>query len=149
MPGQMAPQRHSSHTLRTPSRHLPDTVLSKSRQTECFISVEVREMIRVGESSHLLQDFKLNWNLVWPKCLVLGRKNMEKFFKWSLLWIIFKGKMKIAHLMPEQSVRQDDRHRSWGDAHLSFGAAQAPPNWNGIDLRLINFDNPPIFKIHK
>ena len=39
-------------------------------------------------------------------------------------------------------------HRSWGDAHLSLGAAQAPPNWNGIDLRLINFDNHPIFKIH-
>ena len=26
--------------------------------------------------------------------------------------------------------------------------AQAPPNYNGIDLRLINFDNHPIFKIH-
>ena len=38
-------------------------------------------------------------------------------------------------------------HRSCGDTLLSLGAAQAPPNENGIDLRLINFDNHPIFKI--
>ena len=29
------------------------------------------------------------------------------------------------------------------------GAAQAPPNWNEIDLKLINFNNHPISKIHK
>ena len=29
-------------------------------------------------------------------------------FKWPPLWIIFKGKIKIAHLLPEQSVHQDD-----------------------------------------
>ena len=28
-----------------------------------------------------------------------------------------------------------------------MGVAQAPPNQNGIDLRLINFYNHPIFKI--
>ena len=39
-------------------------------------------------------------------------------------------------------------HRFWGDAHLSLEATQAPPNWNGINLRLINFDNHPIFKIY-
>ena len=39
-------------------------------------------------------------------------------------------------------------YRSWGDTHLCFGATQAPPNKNVIDLKLINFDNHPIFKIH-
>ena len=31
-----------------------------------------------------------------------------KISQWSLLWIIFKGKLKIAHLLPERSVCRDD-----------------------------------------
>ena len=59
--------------------------------------------------------------------------------KFSLLKITI---LKLGWLSKFQSLR------SWGDAHLSLGVAQAPPNKNGIDLRLINFDNHPIFKIH-
>ena len=40
-------------------------------------------------------------------------------------------------------------HRSWGDTHFDWGAAQAPPNQIGIDLRLIKFLKHPIFKINK
>ena len=58
--------------------------------------------------------------------------------KFSLLKITI---LKMGWLSKFQS------HRSWGDAHISLGTAQAPPNYNGIDLRLINFDNHPIFKI--
>ena len=32
----------------------------------------------------------------------------KKIFQWSPLWIIFKGKIKIAHLLPQQSVHRDD-----------------------------------------
>ena len=31
-------------------------------------------------------------------------KNVEKIVQWSPLWIIFKEKMKITHLLPERSV---------------------------------------------
>ena len=64
------------------------------------------------------------------------RSGLKKF---SLLKIAI---LKMGWLSKFQS------HRSWGDAHLSLGPAQAPPNQNGINLRLINFDNHPIFKIH-
>ena len=53
----------------------------------------------------------------------------------------------IAETPKLDRVWQLESHRSWGDAHLNLGAAQAPPNYNGIDLRLINFDNHPIFRI--
>ena len=32
----------------------------------------------------------------------------KKIMQWSPLWIIFKGKIEIAHLLQEQSVHQDD-----------------------------------------
>ena len=32
----------------------------------------------------------------------------KKILQWSPLWIIFKGKIKIAHLLPERSAHQDD-----------------------------------------
>ena len=35
-------------------------------------------------------------------------KQWEKNIQWSPLWIIFKGKIKIAHLLPERSAHQDD-----------------------------------------
>ena len=35
-------------------------------------------------------------------------KNSKKIMQWSPLFIIFKGKTKIAHLLPEQSAHQDD-----------------------------------------
>ena len=40
-------------------------------------------------------------------------------------------------------------HRSWGDTHLSLGAAQAPPNYDGHLLRTYDFEIltiTPIFK---
>ena len=30
----------------------------------------------------------------------------KEIIQWSPLWIIFKGKIKIAHLLPEQSVHR-------------------------------------------
>ena len=35
-------------------------------------------------------------------------KILKKIIQWSPLLIIFKGKIKIAHLLPEQSAHQDD-----------------------------------------
>ena len=32
-----------------------------------------------------------------------------KIIQWSPLWINFKGKIKIAYLLPERSVRRDDQ----------------------------------------
>ena len=31
-----------------------------------------------------------------------------KIIQWSPIWIIFKGEIEIAHLLPERSARQDD-----------------------------------------
>ena len=44
----------------------------------------------------------------WENYRVLCSKKGKKF-QWSPLWIIFKGKIKIAHLLPEQSAHQDDQ----------------------------------------
>ena len=35
-------------------------------------------------------------------------KDWKKIIQWSPLWIIFKGKIEIAHLLPERSAHQDD-----------------------------------------
>ena len=35
-------------------------------------------------------------------------RKCKKFIQWSPFWIIFKGKIKIAYLLPEQSVHRDD-----------------------------------------
>ena len=36
-----------------------------------------------------------------------SEKNGKKIIQWSPLWIIFKGKIEIAHLLTEQSAGQD------------------------------------------
>ena len=39
---------------------------------------------------------------------------IEKKLQWSPLWIIFKGKIKIAQLLPERSAHQDDHFlKTW------------------------------------
>ena len=38
----------------------------------------------------------------------MQQKILKKIIQWSPLLIIFKGKIKIAHLLPEQSAHQDD-----------------------------------------
>ena len=38
----------------------------------------------------------------------MQHKIEKKILQWSPLWIIFKGKIKIAHLLPERSAHQDD-----------------------------------------
>ena len=35
-------------------------------------------------------------------------RKWEKIIQWSPLWIIFKGKMEIAHLLTEQSAHRDN-----------------------------------------
>ena len=57
--------------------------------------------------------------------------------------LIMKGELYVVF-----GLKCSLSHRSWGDAHISLGTAQAPPNYYGIDLRLINFDNHLIFKIY-
>ena len=41
-------------------------------------------------------------------CRVSTSKKMRKNHSMVPLWIIFKGKIKIAHLLPGQSAPQDD-----------------------------------------
>ena len=36
------------------------------------------------------------------------KNRRKKIIQWSPLWIIFKGKLKIAHLLPQQSVHSDN-----------------------------------------
>ena len=41
-------------------------------------------------------------------CTVSSSKKMRKLIQWSPLWIILKGKIKVAHLLPEGSALQGD-----------------------------------------
>ena len=36
-------------------------------------------------------------------------RKWEKIIQWSPIWIIFKGEIEIAHLLPERSTRRDDQ----------------------------------------
>ena len=52
-----------------------------------------------------------NSSRLWQKLantMVVCSEKWEKIIQWSPLWIIFKGKIKIAHLLPERSTRQGD-----------------------------------------
>ena len=50
-----------------------------------------------------------DFTLVFENLLSLNPAlKWKKIIKWSPLWIIFNGKIKIAPLLPEQSVHQDD-----------------------------------------
>ena len=50
-------------------------------------------------------EFTLNFSIFG---FSRSSNKIEKIIQWSPLWIIFKIKIKIAHLLPERSARQDN-----------------------------------------
>ena len=57
-------------------------------------------------------DYMLNYlyltDVLLERMTNVFSKKMEKILQWSPLWIVFKGEIKIAHLLPEQSACQDE-----------------------------------------
>ena len=57
------------------------------------------DFMRLNNPSHRRKGQKQE-KIIW----FYAAKTEKKIIQWSPLWIIFKGKMKIAHLLRDQSA---------------------------------------------
>ena len=60
--------------------------------------------------------------------------------QWSPLWIIFKGKIEIAHLLTEQSVHRDDHFKVIGPEEIPILV------WGWRKRPQLTLDRPKTYK---